>query len=337
MRFSLRAELSAFVSWWVNELREIAESMLGKVAPKLVKSVVVRAEGNALICADSAEPLVLEQNPPVTRAIAVLAPQDVLTHHITLPLAVEREIDRAVDLHLERDLPMARDLVCVDWQVTRKDREARRISVRLLIAHRERVEKLRDLTTALGLRAIRVAAPGSSGELMGNLLPRRARTDRLRLTSLDRRLATVAGALALAAAGLTAGQWIYERAQLADEVEKADALAAKAQSLAHTLQAKTSSASALIGVMSTPDAVDVLTSLTSTVPQDTWAYELDIKVAAAGGYQVKLNGFAPAATTFVDTLEKTPQFEQVRLVSATSAGLGSARDRLQLTARYAHP
>lgn len=337
MKFAAHAEISAFLSWWLNELRDVAESALGRVAPKLVKSVVVRAEGDVLIRADGVETLAPEQSPSVTRAIAVLGIQDVLVHDIVLPLAVERELDRAVDLHLERDLPMSRDLVSVDWQVTRRDREARRISVRVLIARRDRVEKLRELTSAHGLRTVRVAAADASGELVGNLLPRRARADRLRFTSLDRRLAAVAGALALAAAGLTAGQWIYERSQLADEVERASALASKAESLAHILQTKSSNASALIAIMNTQDAVDVLTSLTSSVPQDTWAYELDIKPVAAGGYQVKLGGFAPAATMFVDTLEKAPQFEQVRLVTATSAGLGAGRDRLQLTARYAHP
>jgi hypothetical protein len=253
---------------------------------------------------------------------------------IAFPLAVEREIDRAVDLHLERELPLPRDRACVDWHVLRRDRIARRIVVRMFVSHRGRVESLRDAILAKGLRPIRVAVTDASGELLGNLLPRRNRTERLRITPLDRRLAAVAATLVCVAAGITGAQWFYERAEVKDEVERVRALAVTTESLTRRLRDESAPATALIGIMRKPDAVDVLTSLTSSAPQDSWAYELDIKPAQAGGYQVKFGGFAPAATMLVDTLEKTPQFENVRLVTAASAGLGTTRDQLQLTARF---
>lgn len=90
----------------------------------------------------------------------------------------------------------------------------------------------------------------------------------------------------------------------------------------------------MIALMARPDAVDVLRTLTSDIPSDTWMYELEVKGASAPGYQVKLSGYAPTATMFVDALEKRPKFDGVRLVSAASAGIGTARDRLTVTARF---
>ncbi len=49
---------------------------------------------------------------------------------------------------------------------------------------------------------------------------------------------------------------------------------------------------------------------------------------------LKAAGFVPAATMFTDMLAKAPEFQEVRLASATSAGLGTAKDRVQLTARW---
>ena len=48
----------------------------------------------------------------------------------------------------------------------------------------------------------------------------------------------------------------------------------------------------------------------------------------------RANLYLPAATMFVSALEKRPKFGGVRLVSAASAGIGTARDRLTVTARF---
>jgi hypothetical protein len=330
----LRTEVESFFSWWTQELRDIGATLLARIAPNLVRPLVVRLDGDALIVGDEPVPTELADTLRGSRAIAVLASTDALVHELTLPAAVERDIERALDLHLERELPLSRDRVCVDWRLVRREREHRRIIVRVLVAHRDRVEALRDAVAAKGLRPVRVAAFGPSGELLGNLQPRQHRTARLRLTALDRKLALAAASLAVAAACVIAGQWIYERVSVQDEVIQARELAATTGALTRRLREESASAVALVQLMRVPDAVDVLTALTSTTPQDTWAYELDVKPEPAGGYQVKMGGFAPAATTFVDTLEKSPQFGHVRLVSAASAGLGTARDRLQVSAKW---
>ena len=336
---AVRAEAVAFVSWWLHELRDCAEAMLARVAPGLARPVTVNFKRGAayVTAAATSEPQLLApiEGARNTRAVLVLDGSDALIHEIVLPAAVERDLERAIDLHLERELPVARDRVCVHSQVVRRDREHRRITVRLIVVHRERVERARDRVVECGLRPVRIGVAVSADEVAGNLLPRRARPDRLRVTPVDRRLALVAGALLLVAGVLITGQWIYERVQVGKELDRVEALAGNADGTARQVARQSTGGTALIGLMSKADALDVLTTLTTSVPTDSWAYEMDVAPSQGGGMQVKLSAFAPAAAVLVDVLEKSPELEQVRLVSSTSAGVGTGKDRMRVTAQWA--
>ena len=336
---ALRAEAAAFVSWWLHELRDCAEALLARVAPRLARPVTVnfKRDDAYVTSAAMSEPQLLEpiEGQRSTRAVLVLESVDALIHEIVLPAAVERDLERAIDLHLERELPVARERVCVHSQVVRRDPEHHRITVRLIVVHRERVERARDRVVECGLRPVRIGIAVSPDEVIGNLLPRRARPDRLRVTPMDRRLAVIAGALAMVSGVLITGQWIYERVQVGKELDRVRALASSADSTARHVARQSTGGTALIGLMSKADALDVLTTLTSTVPTDSWAYEMDVAPSQGGGMQVKLSAFAPTATVLVDVLEKSPELEQVRLVSSASAGVGTGKDRMRVTARWA--
>jgi general secretion pathway protein L len=271
------------------------------------------------------------------RAIGVLDAGDVLLHEITLPLAVERELGAAIELHLERELPLPKGQACVDWKVLHRDRTRQRLTVGLFIAHRRRVDSFTEAAEGAGLRLTRLAVKNAAGELRGNLLPRRTRVEAFRFTSRDRQLGAVAAGLAVVGAAAIGAQWSYERSRVDAKLQQVEAQARTAVALVRKLQATSAAPEALIRVMERPDAADVLNSLTSTVPQDAWAYELEVKPAPGDAYQIRFGGYAPAATMLVDVLEKGPRFGQVRLVAAASAGLGTGRDRLTLTAKYEAP
>ena len=155
------------------------------------------------------------------------------------------------------------------------------------------------------------------------------------MTPLDRRLAVAAAALAVIAGGVIAGQWIYERMQVGKELRQVEALAGNAERAARDLARQSNSAAALIKLIGKTDALNVLTSLTSSVPADSWAYEVDVAPGQGGVLQAKVGGFTPTSTVLVNVLEKTPELEQVRLVSSASAGIGTGKDRMKLTARWA--
>ncbi len=279
----------------------------------------------------------LEDNPDRrgARAVLLLSSSHILMHEVTLPLAAERELDAAMDLHLERELPLPRAQSCIHWRVVSRDRANKRLQVRVHIARRSQVEKFGEQLAARGLRLARVAVATGPHDFEGDLLPQRPRARPFRITALDRRLALVCAGLAIVACGVVAAQWIFERIRVNAELARVETQARRSRTLARELNHGTGGADALIALMAHPDAVDVLRTLSSDIPADTWAYELEIKASSSSAYQVKLRGYAPAATTFVDALEKQPKFDTVRLVSATSAGIGTGRDRLTVTARFA--
>jgi len=334
--FAVRAELAAFASWWPQQLRELTDAILARIVPRFAKPALVRFEGEqASILVDGApQPLESNAAPSRPRAVVMLDDRRVLRHELTLPVPVERELERALELHLERELPLARSAVCVDWKVVHRDRLQQRIVVRLLAVRVEHVEQVRNHVSECGLRPVRVCVDDGAGGIVGNFLSSSAGRQRMRFTQLDRRLAALSAGLAVALGALIGGQWFYERLQVGREVQRVSAAARMSKTLTQQLVKNSASGLSLTHIMERPDAIDVLTRLTYQVPQDTWAYELEIAPGVAGSLQVKLTGFTPTATMLVDLLAKTPELENVRLVSATSAGLGSGRDRLQLTARW---
>lgn len=325
-------EIFAFISWWVFELWEVAEVVLARLAPGLAKPILLRVKEGELLLDDA--PFEKLEHSRKARTILALDSEAVLTHDVTFPAAVEQSLEQVVALHLERELPLSRDRLCVEWSVVRRYENAGRIVVRLLAAHREQVERARALAMEKGLRPVRIGMFQPDGTLSGNLLSARPAGDLFRLTLRDSRVGIAAVALALGAIGVIGAQWIYERHHVGRELERVRALAAESETLERRIQSESEGVARLARLTREPDAVDVLAQLTTSVPQDSWTYDLEVSPAKGGGYQIRMAGFVPTATMFVDLLEKEPHLEQVRLVSASSAGLGSGKDHLRVTARW---
>lgn len=320
-----RMETTAFVSWWAQELREWGEAILNRVAPRLFTRTIIRTDS-------SGEPVGPTEPVRNSRAIIVLAPDRVLTQEISFPDTVERDLDSVVALYVERELPLRRDRVCVDYSVVSRSREKRRITLRLLVARREDIEQLRERTRAWGVRPIRVGILDAEGQLVGNFLRIQARFAARQLSAWDRRLLAMTAALAVVLLTVVTGQRIYERVQVGREAQRASEAAARVNTLARRLARESAPAEELSALMSRPDATDVLISLTASVPPDSWVYELQVTAPSAQPAEIKLSGYSPAATALVDVLEKLPQLDKVLLQSVQSAGLGTALDRLQLVA-----
>lgn len=351
----LRTELGTFVSWWMQELREAGEAVLARLAPRLVTRtlVLLEPEGGSVwvirgahrecVCSfgtDTHGEWSREIGPPEvttalrgTKAVFGLAPQYVLTHKLILPASVERELEQVVGLQLERDCPMPLDQVYVDRRAGKPSREGAKLAVTTLIVQRERVERLRELAGVWELRVGRIGMISGSGDVIGDFLRTPATFGMLRFTSTDHRLGLAAVGFATVCAAVIAFQWGYERVTVGRQLRALQEPAAAAQKLARQLKNDAAPAEALVGLMRQPDALDVLTALTQDTPKDTWFYDLDITAQWPQVPRVKLSGFTPVATLLVGTLQSSGRLNEVRLVSASSAGLGSGQDRLQLTAQ----
>jgi hypothetical protein len=355
----MMSSLRQFLAWWLNELRETGSDLLSRIAPRLAARAYVRFESSSGSVvshqghgrtemftfnrtAEGQWPAELDEHPQRNalrgmRAVIVLPKDDVLIQELALPESVERDLDQAVRLFLERHLPVATEAVYLDRRIVSRSREQHRITVRLLIARCDRVDELRDVVTAWGLRPVRIGFADADGGVSGNFIPRRIRREQFQLSFLERRLAVAAATLVIGVSGLIGGQWIYERVQVGREAEATGARAASARSLAAKLKRETAAADALISTMKQPDALDVLAALTTRMPADAWAYQLEVSAPPAQPADIRVSGFAPTATIMIDQLEQAPEFESVRLASATSAGLGTGKDRVQIVARWQKP
>jgi hypothetical protein len=318
-------EISTFFGWWVQELREWGEAILGRIAPRLLTRTVIHIDS-------AGEPVGLTEALRNTRAIIVMPPAHVLTQEISLPDSVERDLDSMIALHLERELPLRRERVHVDYGVVSRSREERRITLRLFVARRDDIAKLRERAEAWGVRLIRVGILDEAGRIVGNFLRTQTRFAGWQLSRVDRRLIAMTAALVMILITVVMGQWIYERVEAGREANRLGEAADRVHALARRLSRESAPAEALSALMSKPDATDVLISLTASVPADSWVYDLQVDARSAQSAEIKLSGYSAAATALVDALEKLPQLEKVQLQSAQSAGLGSAQDRLQLVA-----
>ena len=327
---TLREQFDGFLSWWLRELREVGEAVLARLVPALARSRVIDVHGSSF-AAESSEDIA--SLPPGTRLILALDPTQALVFEVTFPSAVERDLASATALYLERELPVRAERVYVHTRVKRRNRGARTIVTEVFVVHRELVDGLRarfaDAKRPIGRIGVRCG-----GEVSGDFAPRRPRLGDLRATPLDRRLAAVAASLGVVLVAVICAQWGYERYQVGRELNRLDIAATAARAAQSRFERESKPARQLIAIMARADAADVLAVLSARVPDSGWFYEIEVTPQAGDRMRVTASGFVPTATTFIDMLGKTPEFQGVRLTSASSAGLGSGRDRIQFAARW---
>jgi hypothetical protein len=351
---ALRGELRALWLWWVQELRECTEWLLELGSLRAPRLRVRLEHPQARVCRVQGEEereiftFTHPRGGPLPALLAnmvsgagrgarvtlVLGIEDVLLQDLTLPEVAEPQLEQLIRLKLERELPLGLAGLCVDHWVVLRRKGTRQILVRVLIAHRAPLERLREQLTAWGWRLVRVgiADEKQPRKVTGDLLP--ARGPRRELFGPgDRRLLLGAAAL-LAAWGLAVLLgWGYERIQVGSELRQAEIAAGAVRQLRARLERDSAPARALIELQQRPDAADGLPALTDAVPLDSWVSGLDV-TTSAGSLAIRLSAFTPVATLLADQLSHMPSFHAVRLLTANSAGLGSG-DRLELSASFA--
>lgn len=350
----MRSEGIALLRWWLQELRDIGQGLLGRVAPRLLKHVVIEFKNNA------AEVYVLRRSSPSdritisrdpsgawperlpaqetlgehrgARTTLVLAHDDTFSFDLLVPHALRRDLDKVIALHLESALPFAPDQFAVDYQIREHLPSSGKIRVKVLVAHRRRLDQLRDLAHQWELRPTRISAPGEAGAISGDFIRSSIRFRSIRLSLLERRLSVLVLALALMNGALIVGQWTYERIVIDTELQRVNVQAQIASHLADRLRRESAPVRDLVRIARAPDASDVLADLTRTIPSYAWVYKLHVEASSTGPVAISMGAFAPQATMLVSLLANTHRFGTVQLISATSAGGPGGLDRLALTA-----
>lgn len=296
-------EISAFAGWWLQEIRDSWAAVIEKVAPQ----------------------------PADGRATVVLPESDLLVCTLRLPPLAERDVAPAVDLQLERELPLGRDELYVDWRV-REEHVDRSRTIEVICARRSVVDRAIENIRAHGWRPIAVTRAEPDGRQRFNLLPAPSRRLSFEFGKRERYLAWSACALVALYLVAFVGRAVVERLSVADELAQARTQMAQIRDQRALLTGEGKPIALLHLIMVQPSALDGVNAISAAVPEDSWIYQADIR-AVTGGVSMHLEAYSPTATALLQGLEASGRFAAVELVQATDAGQESGAERVELRAR----
>jgi len=260
------------------------------------------------------------------RAVAVVLPDSsVLIRRLVLPALTGRELRNALALEVAAASPFAPQNTAWGWHALR---QGDRLFVRLAIAaqgHIEAcIERVRERVTSMEPEVWADANAPIVLQGYGESV-RAARTVRERKRILVAASAGIALVLALAATPV-----LQARQRLADaearyatlQTETRDVVAAyealsKARERARALQGH---------LRERPDVLQVIESLSSTLPEDAYLTRLEIN-----GRKIRITGQADNASALMDTLNDRPaEFREVRAPFPISRSAGAAKESFTL-------
>jgi hypothetical protein len=343
-------------TWWRGELRDLRQWLLGMLPSRRSPELLVRVGSEAAtlerleggewktigtvpVGADGAWPAELPGLPAElrgARTALVFPAADFYFDEIELPLAAESHLQAVLRLQLERRLPMALDALLTGHVVVARDKRRERLRVRVAVAHRERIEKLRASAVGWGVAPVRAGIDGDDGTMQFDLLRRRRDPMRWTPSALDRRMLMVAGAAAAALLMLVGMQWWRERAVVDEQTAELRAHALKLEMQRVALTARASPLVALRAVAAVPAAPEVLAKLSGGVPSTAWFTRVDLALPLEGPGTIKLMGSATTQDEITTALRAIPGVSNVRATSAYSGEL-MGRERVEITADFAAP
>lgn len=264
--------------------------------------------------------------------LVALLPQDqVLTRHLTLPMAAEENLAQVIAFELDRQTPFKPDQVRHDFRVLSRDVAGRQIKVDLLIAVRARADALVAPLQAAGLALDALDARAADGSRRGfNLLPPAARANRVnRGARLNAILATVAVLLVWAVMNqsLDARRVALERLQ--SEVDKERSEAASTGQLQQRLTDAVEGANFLDQrKREQPVVVEILRELTTLLPLDAALMRLSVNRG-----DVQIQGTAAEAAQLVVTLQKAKTIDSPGISGAITPDARSKKEQFLIQAK----
>jgi len=275
-----------------------------------------------------------EDRPRRLNVEVALSAEKVLVRHLTLPAVSDRDLGKILELRMDRELPLARDRVGVDWTIAKRNKQSDKVVVAIGIVRRRVIDDALASIEGWGWKPMRIGLLCDDDKLQFDFLTPRHDSRSIVTNHWHWPLAKTAGVLATAILVVLGSQWSYERTHVASALGQAR-LQLKEQAHQHAQFIKLSeSAVSLHKLMTTPAADQLLADLTALLPMDTWVSDLEIQSGAGSETTIRLIGYTPTATELVNLIEASKRFGNVELVSATSAGLGSASDRVELSAKW---
>lgn len=344
--------LSRLLAWWLGELGALAPAGLRRALAGGGGVVCLQIDGGELIVSRAGEDgrtelARLEMGLPADTLrdavagvlrrhkrkdddiVLLFEPDQALCKTLDLPFAAEEGLAELLWFELDRQTPYRPEQVRYDYRVSSRDAERRRMKVELLVAPAEAVERLLARAADWGLKPAAVTVAGIDDpadpafDLSGGGHAPPSRAVRLWLALLT----------LLAAGLLTAAIWMpledQRLAALEAEATLAEArnAALAAAKLRDELDRSAKAGSFLVRRKNeAPMMTAVLADLTRLLPDDTWLFELHVR-----GREVRARGYAPAASSVLELVERGPAFQNARFTSPVTRVPGIEAERFDLT------
>ncbi|PLY14744.1 MAG: hypothetical protein C0631_09470 [Sedimenticola sp.] len=230
----------------------------------------------------------------------------VLIRHISLPLAVEKNLRDALKYEMDRLTPFSADQVFYDFRVLARDRERQKFSVELAVVRKSDITPWIEWLKANGVIATK--ATSSSLWERANLLPEQFRAQKKSGTGRQTWvLFTIL--MVLCAIALIGPLW-KKRAQVIELGEQLNVVRNQADvvvALKDRLDERNLLSGHVIEMRNQyVPAVELLRELTDRLPDDTWVLQLDTR-----GNRVEVRGESEQATQLISVLEDSPLFNSV--------------------------
>jgi hypothetical protein len=322
--------------WWRGELRELAQALLRKLPSRKSPEILLRVGagaisverregagskvvGTASVGADGAWPAELPGLPAElrgARTAIVMPDSELFSCEFDLPLAAEAHLSAVLGLQLERSLPLPLDRVLIDRQILARDRQRETLRVRAVVAHRDRVESLRERVLGWGLTPVSAGVIGLDGTPVFNLLKRRRDPIRWSLTALDLRLFKIAGVAASLLVVLIGIQWTRERLIVNSQRAEVHAEAMKISAARAGVVERARPLLALQSIAGSPAAPDLLAKLSIAVPESAWFSRIDLMTPMGAPGTIKLTGSVASQEEVTAALRTLPGVRNLKTSSA---------------------
>jgi general secretion pathway protein L len=350
----------AFWRWWAGELREMLPQRLRALAGMNNEGPVIAFEADDLVlleiratgAAEAARTSLRALDPEGCRvalrnllarsaeaALPIrlcLAPSEVLSRRISLPLATQEDLGAVLGFEMDRITPFRAAEVYFDHRVAARDAAAGKIEVDVVAAPRaavdSRLARLREWGGAVRSVVVRsdLARPAPHFDLLpdedrrsGGVSPYR---NALR--------ALAVAALLLLAVALILPIWQARESVIAmmPMVAKAKVEAEATDKIARELDRLVADYNFVLARRhSAPPVLAYLEELSRVLPDNTWVQQLDIK-ALAKSHEVTIVGESASASKLIEVLEQAKGVQNASPRGSITRGSVPGVERFSITA-----
>jgi general secretion pathway protein L len=277
----------------------------------------------------------------VTTAVLSLSRARAVIKILSLPAAVEDNLEGMLIFEMDRHTPFSAGDVFFTQRVVSRDREAEKIGVELVVVPKRSAASMMERLTAVGITASSMVVQLqetalAAGDLLtsGNLLTHETRShNRSAIRQSRRHLGYTVLVLAVLALIIPTVNNGLQKRSLQQDVDIAKVSAAKAQDAQRQLLELVQPGEEFIRLRSsTPLVVAVLNEVTRVLPDNTWLDRVEVNQG-----QVRLQGESEQAAILLALFEDSAMFSDAKFSSTITRNARSERDRFGIEVSINEP